>query len=414
MRPEPFSYFRELGDRIEKQWLARGYDEEIFPHLAQEALAAACPHLEIGAADIVDAIFQPSQPFLQPNGSELFGEPPVTLYQAPRFYIEALFWFSSTTAIHEHSFSGAFAVLAGSSVHSHWRFTQQGCVNSRMLHGRLEPEKTEILRPGDLHQIQSGDRLIHQLFHLEVPSVTIVVRTYLDRHQLPQYRYQLPGLALDATDRDPNRTRRLMFLDAMARGQLAGLEEHARRLIERSDVESLYYLFSNLTRRKVDPEILAGLYAAARERHGELIDLFRAACAWESRERVVVGLRAKVSDPNLRLLLALLMLMPNRDAVCSAVGELYPGAEPLATIEGWLEGTGKDTIGFAFDATNRILFRGLVEGRGTEELLELLAAQLDGQSVREHRDQLVEHAKKMARSVLFLPLLSESPLRQAS
>ncbi len=234
MQPESFSYFRELGELIERRWLACSYDEEAFPQLAQEALAADPPHRSVAAKDIVDWIFEPRQPFLQPNSTELFGEPPVTLFQAPRFYIEALFWFSSTTAIHEHSFSGAFAVLAGSSVHSHWRFTQSGSINSRMLYGKLEPAATEILRPGNIRQIESGDRLIHQLFHLEVPSVTIVVRTYLDRHQLPQYRYLLPGLAIDATDRDANSVRRLMFLEAMSRGQLAGLEDYARRLIERA------------------------------------------------------------------------------------------------------------------------------------------------------------------------------------
>ncbi len=115
-------------------------------------------------------------------------------------------------------------------------------------------------------------------------------------------------------------------------------------------------MFSILTRRKVGAELLGALYAAARERHGEAIDLFEEACSWESRERIVTGLRAKTTDPGFRLLLALLMLMPDRDAVYEAIRVLHPEAEPLSTIETWLEGTSKDTIGFPFDDTNRILF----------------------------------------------------------
>jgi hypothetical protein len=37
--------------------------------------------------------------------------------------IEALFWVDGTTSIHQHSFSGAFQVLAGKSIHSRYRST---------------------------------------------------------------------------------------------------------------------------------------------------------------------------------------------------------------------------------------------------------------------------------------------------
>ncbi len=404
-------YFKDLGESIEKQWLLHGYDEEAFPQLAVDALSTSPPHQNVGTKLLLDWSFKAIQPFRQPNNSELFGEPPLTLYQGPRFYIEALFWFSGTTAIHEHSFSGAFAVLAGSSVHSHWRFSKVAAINSRMLHGHLERESTEILGPGGVRSIRSGDRLIHQLFHLEVPSITIVVRTYVDRHHLPQYRYLIPGLATDDSDRDPNRIRRLMFIGAMARGQLEGLEAYCRQWIEEGDLESLYYLFATLTFRKIDAHLLETFYQLARERHGATIDIFRDACAWQRRERVVSLLRNKVEQREPRLLLALLMLMPNRDAIFEVIRLQYPATEPMAMIESWLEGMSKDTIGFPFDATNQTIFRGLVEGCTLEEILGRLEAEFEDSSVAEHREKVVEHARKVARSDLFYPLFSQSPLR---
>jgi hypothetical protein len=221
-----------------------------------------------------------------------------------------------------------------------------------------------------------------------------------------------PGLAIDSEDHDDLRTRRLILLDGMAHGQIEGLREYARRLIDNCDLETLFYMFSALTRRKVDRGLLAELYSIARERHGDIVDLFRQVCEGERRTRIVTSLRSKISHPEARFLLALLMLMPDRDAIFETIRLQFSNAEPLATIETWLEGmSGKETIGFDFNDVNRILFRGLVEGLDTESLLQRLEDEFRGDSIDEHRDRLLAHARQLARSDLFYPLLSRSPLR---
>lgn len=404
-------HFQSLGERIERAWLERGYDEEIFPQLVLDVLEPEPLIEHTGASEIIDWVFGSVPPLRQSDDAHLFGEPPVLLFEAPRFYIEALFWLSGTTGIHEHAFSGVFSVLAGSSVHSHWRFAAERTVNSRLLCGRLERLSTEILRPGDMRPIHPGNQLIHQLFHLEVPSVTIVLRTRKERRHLPQYEYLLPGLAIDPEDRDGLRRRRLLFLDAMARGHLEGLRERALHWIDSGDVEALYPMFSTLTRRKVEDGLLGELYGRARERHGEIADLVRRVCAGERRTRIVVALRSKVTDPEARFLLALLMLMPDRDAIFETVRLQHPGVEPLAAIETWLERMeGEATIGFELDDVHRALFRALVEGVAPDGLLERLGTVLGADAVAAHRDQLLGHAAKLARSKLFHPLFSASPL----
>jgi hypothetical protein len=409
-------YFKNLGQQIEQAWLERSYDEEIFPRLAFDALERDSPtgHVEVG--DIIDWVFAPFQTFRQPSNRtsrNLFGEPPVLLFQAPRFYIEALFWFSGTTDIHEHAFSGAFTVLAGSSVHSHWRFAPERTINSRMLWGRLERVSTEILRPGGIRQIHSGDRLIHQLFHLDLPSVTIVVRTYQDRHRLPQYKYLPPGLAIDPDEPEELQIRRRLLLDAMALGRIEGLRKYASRVIENADLETIYYMFSLLTRRKVDKGLLEDLYGIARQRHGDIADLFHQVCEGERRTRIVAALRSKVYNPDARFLLALLMLMPDREAIFETIRLQFPDTRPLASIETWLEGmSGKETIGFDFNEVNRLIFRSLVEGLDTEDLLERLRVVFREDSIDGVRDRLLAHVKQLARSDLFYPLFSNSPLRE--
>lgn len=405
-------YFRELGERVEAAWLARGYDEDLFPSLVLEILASSPPHERVGLEEIADWVFDPHPAFRQPSGQKLFGEPPVMLYQGPRFYIEALYWFSGTTEIHEHAFSGAFAVLAGSSVHSHWRFTPYRHVNSRMRCGRLDRVSTEILTPGGMRPIDAGDRLIHQLFHLELPSVTIVVRTYGDRHRLPQLRYMPPGLAIDTDDFDPNRARRILLLDGMARGHMEGLRKYALRLLGEGDLESVFHALSTLTRGRVEADLVEELFWAARERHGEIVNLFREVCDWEKRLRRILALRAKVTDGEARFLLALLMLMPDRASIFETVRLRCGEADPLETIEGWLAGiAGKETIGFDFTDVNRAIFRGLVRGLDPEGILSGLREEFRDESVDDHRDRLLGHARQLASSNLFQPLFSESPLR---
>jgi hypothetical protein len=402
-------YFQRLGERIEREWLERSYDEEVFPQLVLDALQQDPPFGQVELTEIIDWVFGSSYSFPQPSRDSLFGEPPVSLFHAPRFFIEALFWRSSTTAIHEHAFTGAFAVLAGASVHSQWRFALERTVNSRMLCGRLERVSTEFLSTGDMRPIHAGGQLIHQLFHLDVPSVTIVVRTYVDRNHLPQYLYLPPGLATDGEGPDPLRARRMIFLDAMACGQIKGLEEYAGRLIRGGDLETVYHTFATLNRHQVDEGLLKELYRAGREHHGDIVDLFRQVCEEERRYARVTGLRAQVVDPEARFFLALLMLMPDRDAVFDAIRRQFPAGEPLPMIETWVAGMAKLT-GLNFTEVNRTIFLGLVEGLDGEALLQRY--ELESDSVLSNPDWLLGQAKKMARSDLFYPLFSESPFRE--
>jgi hypothetical protein len=203
----------------------------------------------------------------------------------------------------------------------------------------------------------------------------------------------------------------MIFLDGMARGQIGGLEKYAKVVMETADLETIYYTFSGLTKRKVNNELLSSLYGIARERHGEIVDLFRRVCEEQRRTGIISSMRSKVVHPERRSLLALLMLMPDRDAIFETIRLQFPEDEPLTAIERLLEGmSGKETIGFKFDDVNRLLFRGLVEGLGEEELLQRLRSEFDDKSLEANRDRLSGHMKKLAMSELLRPLLSGSPL----
>jgi hypothetical protein len=93
-------------------------------------LRAANLPAKVSAWDVIEWTMQ--ETFL-PEQRDLpghFGDPPITLYNAPRFHIDVYFWLEGTTAIHQHSFCGAFQVLMGSSIHSRYEFERAEAVNT--------------------------------------------------------------------------------------------------------------------------------------------------------------------------------------------------------------------------------------------------------------------------------------------
>jgi hypothetical protein len=90
------------------------------------------------------------------------------------------------------------------------------------------------MRTGDVRQILSGDRFIHSLFHLDRPSVTMVVRTKHDSGTDPQYSYFPPGIAYDPFVADERLSRLVRFLDVFDR-RSSGITNLLADLIGRGD-----------------------------------------------------------------------------------------------------------------------------------------------------------------------------------
>ena len=98
------------------------FDDRAFPEIACEALHSWSLHGRITYDDVIDWVAQATVLPTQTDLEAAFGEPPVVVSSDSRFHIGVLFWATGTTALHQHSFSGAFTVLSGSSVQSQYRF----------------------------------------------------------------------------------------------------------------------------------------------------------------------------------------------------------------------------------------------------------------------------------------------------
>ncbi len=407
-------YAASLGHRLEQAWLARGRDEQVFAELACEHLRAHPPAGALSVDEIVDWVFSINPGVTQPEDMK-FGQPPVKLYQGRGFFIEALFWTTSTTAIHQHGFSGAFTPIAGSSVHTAWRFESERRLSSRLHVGRLERLSTEHLQVGEVRRILPGTGFVHQLFHLESPSVTLVARTSVETEHQPQYSYVPPGVAFDPFYSEPLLERRLALLELMKNTGAGDFERHAEGLLCSGDAFEAFRGLTFLALAQVDDALLARLLAAARGTHGEIVDHLYAAATHERRIRLISKLRKQVTAPEPRFLLALLMLLPERDAILEVVAARHPERDPRATVMAWLEAlSGLDLVGIEFDEVNQIVFRALLDGCDDGGVLAALGEVFDAGDIDAQRDDILAHAGAMARSEVFAALFSESPLVPAS
>jgi hypothetical protein len=402
--------FNELGLAVHGRWRRADFDDRAFPEIACEALHSWNLHGRIRYDDVIDWVTEATVLPRQTDLEAAFGEPPVVVYSDSRFHIEVLFWATATTAVHQHSFSGAFTVLSGSSVQSHYQFLLRERVNDHMLFGDLRLQRCGLLSRGDIEPIYPGDGLIHSVFHLQMPSVSVVVRTHRDPGTSVQHKYFRPHLALDPFFSNPETTRRLQILDLVGRLHSPRYEELACRMLERADCLETFELLNRCRlRRDQAAAVFARLLTAARARHGTRIDLMLPVFDEMDREAVLMTRRETVVDRDHRFLLALLINLPNRESILSMVRQRYPG-DPEHLIMKWVsELSGKDVLGIDLDPLNESILRCLIAGLPFEGVCDRLRQDYSAEQIASQRDDLRDHCDRIKRLAAFRTLLNVEP-----
>ncbi len=328
------AFFVDLGRRVRAQWQAVDFSLAAFPGIARTALEENPPAARVDLASLTRSFLREDEQPLQTASG--FGQPELVVYDDPRFYIQLLFWLDGTTQIHQHEFSGAFHVLAGSSLHAEFAFANVQPVTAHFRLGDLQLTATELLETGRTVPITSGAGSIHSLFHLETPSVTVVVRTHSDPGTGPQFTYLPPHVAVDPFFTDALTTRRLQLLDVLDRTGAADYAEVVRGMVAALDYERGFFTLQNCLgglRERGEWEETWNVFA---EKHGEL-----AAYAAPTLEEIVwrdrlVNLRGSIEDADHRFFLALLLNVPRAPEILRLVAERFPG-DPVATVLGWVE-----------------------------------------------------------------------------
>src|SRR2546430_14156652 len=94
-----------------------------------------------------------------------------------------------------------------------------------------------LLEAGRTVPLVSGRQDIHSLFHLDSPSVTVVVRTQHDPGTGPQLNYLPPHIAFDPHFSDTLMMRRKQLLDVLDRTEDTRFVELVMEMIADLDLE---------------------------------------------------------------------------------------------------------------------------------------------------------------------------------
>ncbi len=326
------SFFEDLGRTVRTKWQSVNFSLPAFPAIAQATLEEHPPseHLDLPSL-IQDFLLDDEQPTQSSSG---FGQPELIVHHDTRFYIQILFWLDGTTDIHQHSFSGAFHVVAGSSLHARYRFDNVRPVTAHFQLGDLQLIETRLLETGATVPITSGPGCVHSLFHLDTPSITVVIRTHCDPGSSPQFTYLPPHVALDPVQDDALTLRRKQLLDALERTGAPEYPDLVRSMIERLDFERGFFILQNSFACLRELGVWDDIWESFADRHGDLAPFVMPTLEDIIRRDALVAMRATFDDAEHRFFLALLLTVPDRAGIIHLVAQRFPG-DSIGNVLRW-------------------------------------------------------------------------------
>ena len=325
----------QLGGRIESDLRQADGSLRRLPAIAESALA--------NFSDLDGLSVQSLAEFLAntkvgQQAKNPFSDLPVTVFMSRDFYIEVLVWAHATTSIHQHGFGGAFRVICGSSIHTRYRFESDYAVTDDLLVGRVSPVHSESLSVGSVRRIDPGMAgLVHSLYHLDNPSISLIVR---DRGHLafgPQYNYYPPFFAIHRSALEKDEL-------VLTFGRLLGLTSRIDREgfmsiwcdhIARFEFPRLAWLYIQYA-KYLEKDERAVFHSAAEKVHGKLVINLAESVDHSANQMLLSKMRSRLHDAELRFFLALLLNVPSKTDFLRMIEERFPDRDPVNCCVNWL------------------------------------------------------------------------------
>jgi hypothetical protein len=198
-------------------------------------------------------------------------------------------------------------------------------------------KRIEVLESGRTVPIISGTQTIHSLFHLDSPSVTVVVRTQHDPGTGPQFNYLPPHIAIDPHFSDKLTMRRKQLLDVLGQTEDESYAERVSEMIAELDFERGFSVLHHCRGYLQQLDQWEPILDAFEMKHGVLAAGVAATLNEDARRSIIKSLRSTIIEPEHRFFLALLMNAPTRDDLLALVAQRFPGEAPVAIVLRWVE-----------------------------------------------------------------------------
>lgn len=235
-----------------------------------------------------------------------FSDCQLLLYADAQINIQLLVWLTGTTTVHDHNFCGAFRMIRGQSLHCTYDFHKaRRDMTCGVLPGVLELRKSELIKPGDIRRIAAGRGFVHSSFHLDAPSVTLLVARSGSGNDDAQYDYRGGALAVDESGLPIIVVRQIQALKILHRLEPGKFLRRLTSCLSVADFGRKYWILRALDRA------ITGLTDKERQSlHDYVLGLEDGALLLDAlfREKLIysiVSLREKYSDQATRFVLAL-------------------------------------------------------------------------------------------------------------
>jgi hypothetical protein len=421
--------FEKLGAAVETRWKAENYSEELFPEIAAQALSEADLPARVDPWEIIRWVHTSVSLPEQRDVEGRFGNPPITVFSGPRFHIDVYYWLDGTTSIHQHSFTGAFQVLLGSSIHSRYSFREDKIINEHFSAGELTLEEVQLLKLKDVRMIRAGRNFIHSLFHLDRPSATITIRTEHTPSAALQYDYRKPHFALDPFFRNPVLIKKLQTAGLLLGMKHKNADTMIADLVCSSDFHTAYFVlaetFQQLQNNEMDAlfglsigkDRFKAILERCRQTHGELADMVLPVLEEQARQMSIIQRRGTITSDAHRFFLALLLNVSSREKILQLVKQRYPDQDPVETILDWVEELARtrvlgsketNALGMPeFDDSYVFVLEGLLLGLSEEQINQRATEQYPAENAVELIAIVPAITESLRNSTLFKSLLAD-------
>ncbi|SFN96863.1 hypothetical protein [Xenorhabdus japonica] len=184
-----------LAGKIEARWRMDDYSCYSFADIAKS---------EMQKVDLISLFsFKEINSLLNLNSlkkiqiASEFSELHMKLFDNGKFYIELLNWWDKDTSIHDHGFSGVLLQLEGSALNTIYSFDEENEVSHNLSMGNIKLTEAYISKKGDCRIIPFGRTEKHAVWHLEKPTISLIVRTHPITELSPQLNYFPPYIRIN-------------------------------------------------------------------------------------------------------------------------------------------------------------------------------------------------------------------------
>lgn len=181
-----------ICESIDKEWSIEDYKVDAFPQIAFDA-ASGFDFAPFGELGYLRGCLDLEQiQHLQDDST--FSDLYVRLFDNGRMWVEVLNWWGSDITLHDHDFSGIQVQLKGRSVNTVYDFSES-LELSDLRFGGFTIKRVENWEPGSRSIVLPGRVERHNVCHLDVPTVSLLIRTAPYKHIGRQWNYFPPVLA---------------------------------------------------------------------------------------------------------------------------------------------------------------------------------------------------------------------------